>query len=974
MFDGDTNDQNIRMANRLVANHMKTHGYDYSLSVFVPETGLTSFELEEFTKDTSSFMPCVLSSDSGKQTSFHKEYYSLLVLILKAYREMSSIPKENKAVQVVETNDPNLDYRLNSINKEYEAVRSSEILHMKKTFDDRLEQYRNEMNERSRIEIEQQMLEFRQNELNLLKSELEEEFQRRLHQNIQQLQEEFEFRCQSLNEKELLLRDKHNLLKQKEEREAFVRRQALQAELDAVQLVKSQLDQEKLQMDNDKMQLQKDYEKNELEFKKRENLLEIREKTLESEIHEHVNRIRMEDEIKLLKQRKELELQTVQLSENQKVLEEKLKTVELLKQELVKQQNKFTEMEIVDYDTIKTQNELFKAEVSSLKKQLKSAVIELEEQKQIAASATTELGVLKVVKQEMEKLINTLNNDHAAFVQEKFTLQKKLNEQQNEIYRLMERLALCEGENKLNHAQNIEASFANYSSKQDQNPNNPQLLTEAERRSIYKECNLSISSDLSHESMIDANKHGKSCIKSTQLSIDPNSNDWLKRLELSRRRMAQLRLVNEEFDSIYEEWKSVDLKEFLSKINCDLPTFLNEHKLDQLINLNDVNLSNHLFMTNNNTESDHVKHHCELDQQAEMHPCHDNEHLTSATKLNPESKNMKTESEQMNHNAQLHFNASIIRDRPVSSSSIDTPKSNKLALKETLSISSHKPIKSSSTITHHSFKKKPSDHLAINKSDVEHSTESIFEAESTENRTSRNSQTNSFASDISYRSVSNRFDTNNDDDDDRNKSVHSEHNNHAKEEQEESINSKKANFNDKIANNYTGDNVDNTDSIKKKNHDTIENGFPLLLETSRYDRVGDSLKQCSFGNNDRNKPISNGSISPTIHNTTMKKTECNGLMEKYLKLSLNANSKSPVPTTYNHALNESKVANGFHSPNHSKDNGLLFENGHHFSSSESDIISLNNDKTKCHNSPGNFNNDEVIPNDIDIDNNSDYVW
>lgn len=64
-----------------------------------------------------------------------------------------------------------------------------------------------------------------------------------------QLQEEFELRCQSLNEQEVLLREKYSLFQQKEEREAFVRRQALQAELDAIQLVKTQLDQEKIQID-----------------------------------------------------------------------------------------------------------------------------------------------------------------------------------------------------------------------------------------------------------------------------------------------------------------------------------------------------------------------------------------------------------------------------------------------------------------------------------------------------------------------------------------------------------------------------------------------------------------------------------------------------------------------------------------------------------------------------------------------------
>lgn len=48
------------------------------------------------------------------------------------------------------------DHRLNNINKGYEAMKSLEILHAKQSFDDRLEQYKSEINERSQIEIEKQ--------------------------------------------------------------------------------------------------------------------------------------------------------------------------------------------------------------------------------------------------------------------------------------------------------------------------------------------------------------------------------------------------------------------------------------------------------------------------------------------------------------------------------------------------------------------------------------------------------------------------------------------------------------------------------------------------------------------------------------------------------------------------------------------------------------------------------------------------
>lgn len=87
-----------------------------------------------------------------------------------------------------------------------------------------------------------------------------------------------------------------------------------------------------------------------------------------------------------------------------------------------------------------------------------------------------------------------------------------------------------------------------------------------------------------------------------------------------------------------------------------------------------------------------------------------------------------------------------------------------------------------------------------------------------------------------------------------------------------------------------------------------------------------SPKQCLLGNDDQNKPISNENISPTSRHTITKQTDCNGLMEKYLKLSLNTSSKSPVSNTCNQAVNGTKITNGYHSPS-SKEKPLWFENG-----------------------------------------------
>ncbi|KAH8852094.1 oral-facial-digital syndrome 1 protein [Schistosoma japonicum] len=826
-FD-ETNDPSIKMTNCLIANHMRIHGYNYSLSVFLPEIGLNDFETDEHVKAITFSKFNKRLNFPQRQGGLHGKFYSLLVSIIKAFEDFSGLSTEQKAVQTIGNDDHHLYQKLNDINKEYEAVRSSEILHAKKLLDDRLEQYKGEIYEQSRIRMEQQMLEFRQSELTSIKLQMEEEYQKRLYQHEQQLEQDFEYRCQSLNEKEKLILEKYNLSEQKEERELFIRRQALQVELDAIQMMKAQLDQEKVQIDKDRIQVQKDHEKNELELKKRENLLEIKERTLESEIHKHVNQIRMEDEIKLVKQRKELELQSVQLSENQKMFEEKLKIFESLKQDLLEKQNKFTEMETIKkchYGTRRTKtNYYFSYRLSK-----------------VAASATTELAVLKVVKQETEKLINTLNNDHAVFIQEKYKLQKKLNEQQNEIHELTERLALYENKNKSYCVQTNEDSLVNYSTRKNQSLNKPHMLTEADRRSIYEECNLSISSDLSSSCMIDIKKADKSCSVPVELSTDSNTDHWRKRFELSRRRMAQLRMVSEEFDSIYEEWKSLDLKEFLSKIHNDLPNFLNKHKLEKPINLRKADLSDHIIMINNKNESDSAKNHQNIALKVEVTSCED-ECKASLDKAKSESRNTKLEFEESNRNIQLHSSASSLREVPANSSDADTSKSNRSALKqlstEILSMHSNKCIQSPSNAALRSLNKASNGHLSSNGSGSVNSRESLMEEEPSQSVHLRAIPANLSISEISNHSVSCQFNRN---DDSRSKSIGIEQIINKEDDNKTFVHSNQNNIDDGIMNsgNYN-------DSFNKKNHTNIENCFPLLLETSRqeFEDENKSASEC----------------------------------------------------------------------------------------------------------------------------------
>nr|CAH8829885.1 unnamed protein product [Trichobilharzia regenti] len=196
---------------------------------------------------------------------------------------------------------------------------------------------------------------------------------------------------------------------------------------------------------------------------------------------------------------------------------------------------------------------------------------------------------------------------------------------------------------------------------------------------------------------------------------------------------------------------------------------------------------------------------------------------------------------------------------------------------------------------------------------------------------------------------------------------------HVNGEMEVRANTRQSNVSDKMTSNS---NLNNDD------RKIIEDGFPLLLETSRTECTEGENKNLTTAVN-----LLNGKCSPRdnvegcllqIKNQSNSNINQNGhtgnndIMEKYLRLSLDNQSKSPIPEQNNGTV-QSKLTNGFHSVSPKSNIRSWFENNHNFSSSESDI-SLNKTRNGHFTPLESLNNHEKIQNGDEVDSGSDYIW
>ncbi|GAA53706.1 hypothetical protein CLF_110836 [Clonorchis sinensis] len=236
-----------------------------------------------------------------------------------------------------------------------------------------------------------------------------------------------------------------------------------------------------------------------------------------------------------------------------KTLESEKQMIQSIKTELMEKKQKFSEMELAEYDLLKEQKESLKKDAELLKSQLKKAQKEIEGHKGALTTAQLELDAVKTSKQEVELLRTYLNNERASFSHEKRQLQAQIDEQAKENRELSERLSrsekevahlrrsladICTGHRREEVARVAHFGLLNSGDAVQEAKGFP--LTDSEPSSRDSPLNLKMRPPMCHS-------------KSPQ---GTQADYWAKRLEEARQRMAKLQCESERLETVYERWRA----------------------------------------------------------------------------------------------------------------------------------------------------------------------------------------------------------------------------------------------------------------------------------------------------------------------------------------------------------------------------------------------------------------------------------
>ncbi|XP_078369169.1 centriole and centriolar satellite protein OFD1-like isoform X2 [Oculina patagonica] len=386
-------------ANSLVADHLKRCKYDYSLSVFLPESGLQEKKLLTI-KDVLLLLKIPADSLFYKHMEAlldkNRSSKGLLIELLSHLGLSHNCEKSSKAVQVSLQQQPSVEDKLQSVEKQY--LKDLQTENQKWSFQTEkhlLELHKQWEHKKKRL-LNEELAYLKATEIAKVRLEEKEKYQREVQHIRKQLEHEFEVKAQKFRVSE---KEKLQLLgtqKELQEEEAYVQRQKLLEDMLSLKERESEFDLNH-QMKAKNLKLEEERISALLrELKLKKSLLEDAEANYHRRLSEEVERHKLKCEEDLHDRRQNLELKEKKLQREIDSFERKQGIYMNASNELQRTKDKLQQLQI-QLESNKSQLTLALQQKEAANKRLSEDVKTLKE-REVALSqenATVKRNLLK---------------------------------------------------------------------------------------------------------------------------------------------------------------------------------------------------------------------------------------------------------------------------------------------------------------------------------------------------------------------------------------------------------------------------------------------------------------------------------------------------------------------------------------------------------------------------------------------------
>ncbi|KAK5861078.1 hypothetical protein PBY51_022498 [Eleginops maclovinus] len=400
----------VSACNSIVYDHLRTSGYEYTLSVFCPESGLckdkvlTTVDLLQLLK-MSPESALYRSLSSSKENNDRGFLISLLAQLTHHYTHSLGQDADTQTSSKASCGD-SLVEKMQMIDKEYESFNYSGEKWF--TLESKLTAHRKEIEAQLHAEMKTKMQHFKDVELATVQMEEKAKFHKEFDKLKQDLERTYEMKAKALMEREKNAIDRLQKQQEIEEKNVYMQRQSVLKEIDTV--------------------------------RNRENELRMRMEAFEKTCQMHEEKVKTTED---LLRRRELAVKTMEDTYDHRLKNELSRYQLELKDEFIKRTETLTENENRNkVETVRIQMD--SAVITGKLEEHSRACSELRRLQDEFDTAQQQISLLTQQKEIFRERLETMS-DYPSLKREEVELQGKLR-------LLRKQLEEAQEENRLLHA------------------------------------------------------------------------------------------------------------------------------------------------------------------------------------------------------------------------------------------------------------------------------------------------------------------------------------------------------------------------------------------------------------------------------------------------------------------------------------------------------------------------------------------
>ncbi|XP_033984510.1 oral-facial-digital syndrome 1 protein homolog isoform X2 [Trematomus bernacchii] len=400
----------VSACNSIVYDHLCSSGYEYTLSVFCPESGLykdkvlTTGDLLQLLK-ISPESALYRSLSSNKENNDKGFLISLLAQLTHHYTHSIGHDADTQTTSKASYGD-SLVEKMKMIDKEYESLNYSGEKWF--TLESKLSAHRKEIEAQLQAEMKTKMQHFKDVEIATVRMEEKAKFHKEFDKLKQDLERTYEMKAKALMEREKNAIDRLQKQQEIEERNMYMQRQSALKEIDTV--------------------------------RNRENELRMRMEAFEKTCQMHEEKVKTTED---LLRRRELAVKTMEDTYDHRLKNELSRYQLELKDEFIKRTEHLTENENRNkVETVRIQKE--SAEINGKLQEHSRACSELRRLQDELDTAQQQISLLTQQKEIFRQRLETMS-DYPSMKRENAELQ-------GELRLLKKQLEETQEENRLLHA------------------------------------------------------------------------------------------------------------------------------------------------------------------------------------------------------------------------------------------------------------------------------------------------------------------------------------------------------------------------------------------------------------------------------------------------------------------------------------------------------------------------------------------